>query len=244
MSDMARAASVRRTIALGALVAGPIAVTVAGLVQVTTGDSGAEELRNVAASPHRFYAGGLLFALGLGLIAVGIGQVYRLVDRKGSVWATVGGTAIQVGGMLAAAAIFMYTAAVYVAADRSLDRAAMAKWDHLAGNSAATGWPFMGFIAFSAGLIVLSIGLLRARTVAIWQPILVIVGSLLVFFVQPDNSLLGTLVGLPLVVGLLSLAWSVNRLPSGSAPAIDLTGADVPFPRTAAETPAEQHTTS
>lgn len=245
MSDMTRAASVRRNLAVAALGVGAVGTIIAGLLQIDTGKSGVEELTKVAAHPNRFFAGSLLFGLSIGLVAAGIGQVYRLIDRKGAVWATVGGIAMQVGGMLAGAGILMYSGAVYVASKPGLDRAAMAKWDVAANHSAATGWLFTGFFAFVLGGVVLGIGLLRARTVPIWQPILLMVGVVLVMVLQPDNSLLGTLVGLPLVVGLISLAWSVSRLPAAATPTVDLTEREVPFPRTAAETaPAEQPSTN
>lgn len=247
MSDISRAASVRRNMGLGALVAGPIAITVASLIQVDTGDNGGmREIVAVAAHRGRFYASGILFGLGIALVAVGIGQVYRLVDRRGSVWTTVGGLMMQVGGMLAAAAITIWTLAVTVASYDSLNRTAMAQWDHTVNNSGASGWPWLGFIAFSAGGLVLGVGLLRARTVPIWQPILVMAGVVIVFFVNTSNNLASALTGLPLVVGLLALAWSISRLREPAAmPSIDLTQQEVPFPRTATETaPTEQPSTN
>ena len=233
MPDITRAARARRSITLGALAVGPILITVGTALSVDDSGDGVQLIRRVASARGRFYVSDILFALGLALVAVGLSQVYRLAPRRGAGLTTGGGIAMQVGMAAAASGMVLYASAIYVASDPRLDQTTMGRFQDIASKTSAIGWPFMGFMLFVAGAVVLGAGLIRARTIALWQPILLIVGAALVMVVS-GNGIVAAVAGLPLVVALVSLARSAALLPADTTQ-LDLAApaepGSVPFPR-------------
>ena len=123
----------------------------------------------------------------------------------------------------------MYGALLTVASDPDLPREGMGQFADVASDSGYTVPPFaVGFLGIGIGLVLVGIGLLRARTVPLWMPALLVVGASTTFFSGGNGVALMLLTTSPLPV-LLGFAAELAR------PRREIVLRDVPGQRAASE---------
>lgn len=219
---------VRRHLLAGAMVLCPLLMLVGTALETDTGDSGLEEITLVAADRGQFFASTTVLAVALAMLAPTALGLMQLARRRGGALATVGGSLLFVGGIAAAAGIYMYGAVVTVASDGDLPREAMGQFSEAASDSVYTAPPFfVGFFSIGIGLVLLGVALMRARTVPVWMPALLVVGALTTFFGEGSTAVL-LLTTSPLLV-LVGLAVELVR------PSQTVALPDVPGQRAGAE---------
>lgn len=232
----ARARTMLCAIALGL---SPILLVLAALIEVDTSDNAAKAVAQIAADRNRFLVGNLLFALGVAALVPGALALATLVRARGAAWMTTGACMMALGGGSMAIGIWTYTAVGYLGTENGIDRGAMVSLLHKGNNSPVTGLAWLIGTGALIGMILAAVGLIRARAVPLWQPILLIIGPVLLF--TSNGGGVAALLTLPLAIALIALAFEVVRgmRTSAAAPTIDLTVADMPTPRHGAEATAD-----
>lgn len=195
-------------------VLGPVLIMVSLLIEVDDGaddQSGAQLLATIAeGGTGRFYAGNLIGAVGLALLAATGLTVLRLVRGRGGALATAGGVLTMVAAASAAAGLFMYGAVAAVMAGDGLDRVAMgALQDELNDAPQLAPAYAVGFMGLLVALVLVACALLRSRVVPWWVPA-AIVASLAAFAVT-GGGVVGALTMLPMVAAAAALAQRLLR---------------------------------
>lgn len=215
----------------------PVLLIVGSLVSVSSSDKAAQGVADIAADRNRFVVGNILFLLGAAALIPGALALSRLVRARGSAWMTTGACMLAVGGGSLSIALWSYTVMGFLGTESGVSRdAAVVMFDH-GGGSLLIGAAWILGIGGLLGLIVAAVGLIRARSVPLWEPILLILAPVLSFF--GEDGVVGALLGVPLAIALLALSYEVLRMPqsstAGAAPAtqadrIDLTGTGSAMP--------------
>ena len=200
----------RRTLLAAAVAAAPL-LQLAGMIpHPVMPDSPAAALEVVASDPDGWFRMHALAASSAALTVVACLALAGLVRGRGARLATVGAT-LQV--VASALLVFAFAAEAHLwslAADPSLDRAAVVPLVALEDGSPAMVGLGLGFPLLGVGTVLLMSGLLRSRAVPRWQPVLVLVGTFTSIAAAPGSSL-GPLLFVPSVLGMLALARSVAR---------------------------------
>jgi len=217
----------------------PILLLVGNLVSVSTSDNAAKGVADVAADRNQFVVGNLLFLLGAAALVPGAIALASLVRARGSAWMTTGACMVAVGGGSLALALWSYTLVGFLGTETGVARdSAVAIFDH-GDSSLLFGAAWILGIGGLLGMIVAAIGLIRARSVPMWEPILLIIAPIATFF--GDDGALGALLAVPMLIALFALSYevlrmvSMSRIAADAAPAaaggtIDLTAADPGMP--------------
>lgn len=206
----ARTAAARRVLLAVAVVAAP-ALQVAGmLLHPPLAEDPAGQLAIVAAEPGRWFVAHVVAASAAALFGVAAPALAGLARARGAALATAGAVLTVLGGATLAIAFGAEAHLLSVAADPSLDAAAMAALAALEHHSPAMTMILLGVPLVGVGQLLLAGALLRARTVPRWAPALVLAG-LVVSLAGAPGSLLGPIALLPAVVGYAALAVTVAR---------------------------------
>jgi MFS family permease len=244
-ADDPRTRNARLVVCAIALGLAPVLMVLGNLFVVDTGDEAAQEVADIAADRNLFLAGNVLFALGAAALIPGAIALASLVRARGAGWMTTGACMIALGGGSLAVALWSYTIVGYLGTDDGVPRDGLVALFDRGNDSALFAVAWLIGVGALIGMILAGIGLMRARAVPLWQPILLIVAPFLLF-VGGEDGLLSAVLTLPLVVALGVLAYEairVSRSPAaGSAvpPAadrIDRTDAEpgMPAPREGVE---------
>jgi hypothetical protein len=211
----------------------PVLLTIASLLQLNTSDNAAREAVQIAANRGQFLAGNVLFALGTAALIPGAIALASLVRARGAAWMTTGACMIALGGGSLAVALWSYTVVGYVGTESGVPRVGLVALLDKGNNSVLVGLAWVVGTGALLGMLAAAVGLIRARTVPLWQPILLIIGPVLVFF---DGQGAGAAaLSLVLDVALIALAYEAVRAsrPVARSEAIDLT--DMPVQREMSE---------
>lgn len=208
--------SPRRALLALAVAAAPLVQLVGILPHPELGDTDAQTLAVVARDPGQWFLIHLLSASAAVLFVVAALALASLVRGRGAALATTGATLVVLGGGALAIAFGAEAHLLSLAADPSLDRAAMVALAELEPDSPAVAVLMAGFPLFGLGTLALMAGLIRSGVVPRWQPVLVVVGTLTSIAAAPGSEL-GPLLFAPSVAGYLALAISVAR-PSVAQP--------------------------
>jgi hypothetical protein len=204
-----RTDTVRDALHAGACVLSGVLVTIGFLLDRdgSEADEADELVAVVADAPERFYAGNLLAAFGLVLVAAAGLAVLRLVRGRGRVLATVGGVLTMIGGTAAAAGIFMY-GAVVATLTTELDAEQAAAAQEALADSGRTGLTFIvGFPGTFLGLLLCAVALFVSRATPRWVPAALVLGIVAVMALgSTDASTLGDLL---LTAGLAGIGLSL-----------------------------------
>jgi hypothetical protein len=214
----------RARLALCAIALGlaPVLLALGDLIMVSTGDKAAQEVADIAGARGRFLAGNLLFVLGAAALVPGALALARLVRARGAAWATTGACMVAIGGGSLAVAVWSYTIVGYVGTEPGASRVGLVSLIDHANNSILVGAAWILGIGALFGFVVTAIGLIRARTVPLWEPILLIVAAVLTFV--SGQGTLAAVLTLPMVVALIALAYEAltadSRAPAATAPGV------------------------
>jgi hypothetical protein len=155
------------------------------------------------------------FSVGVPLQAV---AAMSLVRRRGSVWVTVGAFLSWIGSALLAVTLGGWAMTYYVATDPGLDAgAATALLDRFATDGHLFGFGQPGSLMISLGTIVVAVGLIRARVVPLWLPILSLVTVLGMFL--PAWGVLSLIANVPSAAVAVALGWYAYRRAASPATA-------------------------
>ncbi len=219
-----------------ALALAPVLLLLAGLVSVETSDNAVKAAGQIAAHRNRFLVGELLFALGTAALIPGALALASLVRARGAAWMSTGACMIALGGGAMSVGIYTYVSVGFIGTGKGFPRNAFETLLDRGQNSAITGLPFVLGAGALLGMIAAAVGLIRARAVPLWQPIVLIIAPVLTF--ASSGGVLGAVLTIPMLVVLWALAFEVVR--SDARPAaprsIDVTdGAQMPAPRSGSE---------
>ena len=212
-----RADAVRDWIHVGACVLSGALVFVGFLLDPAgDADTGAETIAVVAESTDRFYWANTITAFGLAMVAaVGL-AVLRLVRGRGRVLGTIGGLLLVIGGLGAAAGIFMYGAVLSAMVESDVDHEVLAELqDHL-GESSRPGLAFfLGFASLLLGLLVSAVAFLVSKASHVAVPVLLLLGAVGIV-VLGDRGNLAHVSDAVLALGLAGVGVTLWRATLGS----------------------------
>lgn len=214
----------------------PVLLALAAVIELNSSDDAARAAAQVAADRNRFLVGNLLFALGAAALVPGALALATLVRSRGAAWMTTGACMMALGGGSLAVGIWSYTVVGYLGSDRAIPRDAFVALIHQGDNSPVTGLSWIIGMGALVGMIVAAVGLIRARVVPLWEPIVLIVAPVLVFL--SSGGVVAGILTLPMVVVLIALAVEVvrvERAPAAASTSIDLTEGEMPAPRAGME---------
>jgi len=135
-----------------------------------------------------------------------------LARSRGAVWASVGAVITTLGGIAYAMGAFGFVAVIWYATET--DAVSVAEGTKLLDYSVDHPEHGMvvqmaGFLLFTIGSVVLSVALIRARTVPLWLPIAFLVLVATQFAPIPSRVL--DFVQVALMALLVALAWMFRR---------------------------------
>lgn len=143
--------------------------------------------------------------MGLGIAVTGL-AVAQLLRRKGSIWGTVAGALLFVGGFGFAVGLASEGISYFVVTDRqTLDPAAGAPLlAHLMESQ--TYFPIfgIGLAGFSLGVLIAAVGLVVTRAVPIWVPVLLVIAVVGTAVIPHAIAWWGTL---PYPIAAVTIAW-------------------------------------
>ncbi|MPZ94798.1 MAG: hypothetical protein GEU96_07725 [Propionibacteriales bacterium] len=143
--------------------------------------------------------------MGLGIAVTGL-AVAQLLRRKGSIWGTVAGALLVVGGFGFAVGLASEGISYFVVTDRqTLDPTAGAPLlAHLMESQ--TYFPIfgIGLAGFSVGCLIAAVGLVVTRAVPIWVPALLVIGVVGTAVIPHAIAWWGTL---PYPIAAITIAW-------------------------------------
>lgn len=199
----------RHRLLVTAMLLSPAAIVIGHALTVDPSQPKASYLSALAAHRVMGITGGLVTAVGAFLLVPVLTGVLQLVRERGLALATVGAVIAGIGGVALGAGDAMIT--LVMGAAVGTDRALAARLFDL-GNSPLLGLPFMFAPALFLGGILLGIALLLARTVPIWQPILLIVGMVSIAAFSSGGGMAAALAHLPFGVAIAGLGVQLARL--------------------------------
>ena len=134
-----------------------------------------------------------------------------LVQARGSVWATVGGSLMWGGIALQATGVAGWASAYYYPTDNSLAPAVGSAVVEAANNDQGHLFGFLipGALLVVLGTVLQCIGLFRAQVVPVWVPIALL--FTVITFLVPGSGALGLVTSLPMTAGAIGLAYFTWR---------------------------------
>jgi hypothetical protein len=200
-----------RAIFGGALIVAPLLLLAALLADPAgSADDARGVLDAVAGNPGAWAMTGLLFALaGAAFVPAGLGLM-RLMAGRAPRLAFIGGTAVVVGalGLVALDASSFYLDELAVSDVPLAEQVAIVE-AHESSAGVATVL-IVHIVGMFGGLLLVAIGLLRARVVAAWAPVALIIG-VLGFVAAPGKAGI-TVAGALLLAGLAACGLGVLRM--------------------------------
>jgi hypothetical protein len=196
----------RTTVTGLSLIAAPV-LLIAGNLLSTSGDSNSPAfLAKVAASSGHEQASIVCFLLGFALLIPGAYGLLDTIRGRGETIATIGALLTTIGA--AAFAGLECSGIANIGVARSVPAAQAARIVTEMGNVGAAGAVFLLGLALPVGMILVTIGIRRARRAPLWVPIVTALGFLIVMFVE---STLGGVAGDVLMLAALGYL-GVRRL--------------------------------
>lgn len=213
MSNTYNSRGLGRTLAAAGLVLGAIAWAASGAVSPAWADDSAAYLGEVATSPDRHIASGLLFLLGSLLMFPGLMATVRLLrGRRGIVGQT--GAYLLAAGALVGGGLFVavntFEAALAEGANRAEMVAVSERSEESTGAMIGFFTVFVG--GFVVGLVLLGVGLALRRALPLWVAALVVAPVALLF--TTGQSAVGSAAGMVvLAAGFAGIAWKLLSIP-------------------------------
>jgi hypothetical protein len=203
-------AGARARLSALALVGAGFGIVVGHLLTVPSDQKMTPYLDQLAAHRTTGILGGLLTAVGAFLVVPGLVAALRLVRERGARFATAGAVLAGVGITALGAGDVMLTLVMgdLVAKHRDTAEALY----RIADTDPLLSLPFALAPLFVLGMVLLGVGLLRARELPVWLGVLTIAGGLCVPF-STAGGLRAFLTLLPLGAALVSIGVAALRRP-------------------------------
>jgi len=189
-----------RRILLGAtMILAPVLLLLGHLLTVPADEPTAALLRDISAKPTVYVLSTIMIAFGVLLLPLSFVGLMRFAPARGGALVTIGAALATIGALAAGAGNAMFGMVLGSLLPAHPDLAAQVI--RLAGDAPAATWEWQVFYLFPIGLVLIAVGLILARRLPVWMPIVLGAGTLLLL-VSGAGGLLTFLLLLPLGVGL------------------------------------------
>lgn len=199
--------SSNRLVAAAMLLAAPLVVIGSYLFSVSSSDSPARIVSDLAAAHGRYVLGGLLLTAGAFLLVPSSIGLMRLAQPKARVVVVTGGVMSGIAAAILGGGYLMMTVIMGMLTPAHADVATRVQ--EVASNSGLAGLPFIFAPLLVIGLLITSIGLIIGRLNPRWLPILLAVGAVALHFAP--NTPVGSLLHLPVAVAIAGLGIVLLR---------------------------------
>lgn len=217
--DTTATTRVRQSLLAVAMVGAPVLITVGTFMAPGSGGSNKPSAQVVADFvKHRpqHVASGMVAAAGFALAIPAVIGLVQFARARGAALATIGGVLAGIGAAALAVNFYLISVIMGVLTTHPHDYGLAASVDHVGRHSVLGAVGFFVGIAFTVGIVLVGIALLRAGTVSRWLAALLIVGALLV--AGPT----GPWFGLPISLSFIALGvlrWQAVRADATAGPA-------------------------
>lgn len=211
----------RRGLLAGAAVLSPLLLAAAFLVlPQDVPDGSAAVLARVAEEPDRWYAGHLLFAIGLALLSAVAVATAAVVRHRSGTLATVGATVLIIGSSAFSTAMFMVGGVTHlVATDAALTGGAGLAFQDAADDAGRLGLPFpIGFFGIVIGVVLCALALGLSRAVPWWQAAAIALVPLAIGVGFDGSAVLGAALCVVAAVGVLGVARALLQSDTAAPP--------------------------
>jgi hypothetical protein len=171
----------RRRLAASSLIAAPLVLLAGELLYPPFQRDPAQQLALVAANLDRWYLAHLLSLIGFALLVPGLLGLTQLVGQRRAALADLGGALALLGVLALTGLLSLDGFGVWQMAQQAADRAEMAALLDRIFTSPGVVPLVVVALAFPVGLLVLALGLYRAKVVPAWTAGLVAVGVVVWF---------------------------------------------------------------
>jgi hypothetical protein len=192
--------SAARRVALAAtMIVSPLLIIMGHLLTVPGDEATDAYVADITAAGGRYVPSTVMIAFGVLLLPLACIGLMRFAPRRGGTLVTIGTvlTTIAAVGLGAGNAMFGMVLGSLLPAHPDLAKSVI----DAAGNAPAANWGWQLAPLLPAGLVLIAIGLILARELPLWMPIVLGIGALL-FFVSGAGGLFTFLLLLPMAVGL------------------------------------------
>jgi hypothetical protein len=202
-------------IAVGvSLIAAPLLTLVSTVVSPAIRSDEAAQIAVIAAHPARYYAFAVFTFAGIALFVPAILGLMHLTRERAPGWGNWGGS-LSLLGVIIAAGDAATQWLIWQMGAAGADRAQMAALLHRYDSALGSSLPFtIGGLALVVGVVILSVGLYRARAVPAWVAVGFVAGIVL-NIVGFSASSVGILIAssLILLAALGSVGWRILAEP-------------------------------
>lgn len=206
--DHTRAEHLRKTLTAASMVVAPACFVVSDLLWPVTHTKAADILADASGSTGAIYTSMIFAVVGMVfLVGAVFGLAHMLHERRPGM--AMAGAGMAIIGILAVVGVVgLGGELLFEAAQPKRDSAAMVSLIHDVYRSAAP--LFILTLLLSVGMVVLAVGMLRARVVASWSAICVGVAAIALGVGQPlALKPLIVIADVVLLAGLGSIGWTV-----------------------------------
>ncbi len=205
--------SSNRLVAVAMLLAAPLVVVGSYLFSVSSSDSPARFVQDIAAAHGRYVLGGLLLTAGAFLLIPSAVGLMRLAQAKARTVVVTGGVMSSIAAAVLGGGYLMMTVIMGSLTPAHADVATRVQ--QIAATSGLAGLPFVFAPLLVIGLVITGVGLIIGGLRPRWLPILLAVGAVALHF-APDSPL-GSLLHLPVAVAIAGLGVVLLRGPAPSS---------------------------
>lgn len=210
----------RSALLAGSMILGPICILLGHLLNVNSSEAPAQYVRDVSAHHAAFIAGSVVLSAGAFLLIPAMIGAMRLAPGRGGALVTIGGLLASIAAAGLGAGTLMLGAVIGMLTPAHSDLAIQV--DQIGNHSSIGALPFLLAPGLIVGLLLVAVGLYRARLAHRWPAIVlaIAVGPLLV---APSGGVLGAALHLPLCVAITGLGlelWRHSAAESEGSPAL------------------------
>lgn len=192
-------ATTRRVLLGVTMIVAPVVLLLGHLLTVSADEAPDALIRDVSAAGPVYVLSTIMIAFGVLLLPVAFVGMMRFARGRGGTLVTIGAVLSTIAAIGAGAgnAMFGMVLGSLLPAHPDLAKQVI----EAAGNAPAATWQWQVFYLFPVGLVVMAVGLILARQLAVWIPIVLGIGALLLL-VSGAGGLVTFLTLLPLGIGL------------------------------------------
>ncbi|WP_185277221.1 hypothetical protein [Leifsonia shinshuensis] len=192
-------ASARRILLGTTMILAPAILLLGHLLTVPADEPVPALLRDISGKPTLYVLSTIMIAFGVLLLPLSFVGMMRFAPARGGALVTIGAALATIGAIGAGAGNAMFGMVLGSLLPAHPDLATQVI--RIAGDAPAATWQWQLFYLFPIGLVLIAIGLILARRLPVWMPIVLGTGTLLLL-VSGAGGLLTFLLLLPLGVGL------------------------------------------
>lgn len=198
-----------------AMILGPACIVLGHLLNVNASEAPAQYVRDISAHHAAFVAGSVIVTAGAFSIIPAMAAMMRLAPARGGLLVTAGAVIASVSAASLGAGTLMLGTVMGMLTPAHASLAVQV--DQIGNQSGIGSLPFIIAPGLMIGILLVAIGLLRARLTRRWPAILLGL-SVVPVFAAPSGGLLGAVLHLPLGIAIAVLGLEVWHLGGRPAP--------------------------